>query len=82
MLFWRRDGLVAADEFGAAGTVGDRYELTPGRYVGAADAEDDGKLFEGKMKRLTVTLEEQFAESVRLELAIRANSKGLSSRED
>jgi hypothetical protein len=42
MLFWRRDGLVAADEFGAAGTVGDRYVLTPGRYAGAADTDIKG----------------------------------------
>ena len=29
------------------------YVLTPGRYVGAADVEDDGEPFEQKMKRLT-----------------------------
>ena len=43
------------------------YVLTPGRYVGAADVEDDGEPFEQKMKRLTATLEEQFAESAKLE---------------
>ena len=48
------------------------YVLTPGRYVGAADVEDDGEPFEQKMKRLTATLEEQFAESAKLEKAIRA----------
>jgi len=46
------------------------YVLTPGRYVGAAESEDDGEPFEQKMKRLTSTLEEQFAESARLENAI------------
>ena len=54
------------------------YVLTPGRYVGAADVEDDGEPFEQKMKRLTATLEEQFAESAKLEKAIRQNLKSLS----
>jgi type I restriction enzyme M protein len=54
------------------------YVLTPGRYVGAADVEDDGEQFEQKMKRLSATLEEQFAESVKLEKAIRQNLSSLS----
>jgi len=49
------------------------YVLTPGRYVGAALADDDGEPFDEKMKRLTTELREQFAESVRLEEEIRAN---------
>jgi len=53
------------------------FVLTPGRYVGAEEAEDDGEPFEQKMKRLTATLEEQFAESAKLEKAIRGNLKGL-----
>jgi type I restriction enzyme M protein len=53
------------------------HVLTPGRFVGAAEVEDDGEPFEQKMKRLTATLEEQFAESAKLENAIRANLKGL-----
>ena len=32
------------------------YVLTPGRYVGAAEAEDDGEPFEEKMERLTTLL--------------------------
>ena len=47
--------------------------LTPGRYVGAEAAEDDGEPFEEKMKRLTARLEEQFGESAKLEKAIRKN---------
>ncbi len=54
------------------------YVLTPGRYVGAADMEDDGEPFEQKMKRLTATLEEQFAESAKLEKTIRKNLVTLS----
>jgi type I restriction enzyme M protein len=51
------------------------YVLTPGRYVGAEAAEDDGEPFEEKMQRLTAKLEEQFRESERLEAEIRANLK-------
>jgi type I restriction enzyme M protein len=49
------------------------YVLTPGRYVGAAAQEADGEPFEEKMARLTARLNEQFAESARLEAAIREN---------
>jgi type I restriction enzyme M protein len=53
------------------------YVLTPGRYVGAEEVEDDDEPFEEKMKRLSAKLEEQFAESAKLEKAIRKNNKGL-----
>jgi hypothetical protein len=53
------------------------FILTPGRYVGAEQQQDDGEPFEEKMKRLTATLREQFQESAKLEKAIRANLKGL-----
>jgi type I restriction enzyme M protein len=49
------------------------YVLTPGWYVGAAEVEDDGEPFEDKMARLTAALREQFAESDRLEAAIKDN---------
>ncbi len=39
------------------------YVLTPGRYVGAEEVEDDDEPFDEKMKRLVATLDEQFAES-------------------
>jgi type I restriction enzyme M protein len=61
------------DEIRAHGHV-----LTPGRYVGAEEAEDDGEPYEQKMKRLTATLEEQFTESAKVEKAIRQNLKTLS----
>ena len=35
------------------------YVLTPGRYVGTAELEDDGEPFEEKMTRLTAELYEQ-----------------------
>ncbi|MGO8684477.1 MAG: N-6 DNA methylase, partial [Thermoleophilia bacterium] len=53
------------------------YVLTPGRYVGAVEAEDDGEPFDEKMKRLTAELAEQFAESAKLEEEIRANLASL-----
>jgi type I restriction enzyme M protein len=51
--------------------------LTPGRYVGAEEVEDDGEPFEKKMPRLVAELEGQLAESAKLEKAIRKNLKGL-----
>lgn len=56
------------------------FVLTPGRYVGAEIVEDDGELFDEKMKRLTTTLGEQFAESERLEKVIRETLAGLGFR--
>ncbi len=49
------------------------YVLTPGRYVGAEEVEDDDEPFEEKMKRLTGELANQFAESAKLEAAIKRN---------
>lgn len=43
------------------------YILTPGRYVGIAEQEEDGEPFKDKMERLTSELSELFAESHRLE---------------
>jgi type I restriction enzyme M protein len=53
------------------------YVLTPGRYVGAEEAETDGEPFDAKMKRLTATLGEQFAEGAKLEKEIRKNLASL-----
>jgi len=53
------------------------YVLTPGRYVGVAEAEDDGEPFAEKMARLTSQLKGQFAESSKLEKAIKKNLAGL-----
>ena len=47
------------------------YILTPGRYVGIAEQEDDGEPFEEKMDRLTSELSELFAKSHELEGEIR-----------
>ena len=53
------------------------HVLTPGRYVGAEEIEDDGDPFEEKMPRLVAELHAQFAESANLEKVIKANLKGL-----
>ena len=53
------------------------YVLTPGRYVGAAEIEDDGELFEEKMQQLTQTLFQQMAEAQKLDAVIKQNLKGL-----
>jgi type I restriction enzyme M protein len=53
------------------------HVLTPGRYVGAADVEEDDELFDDKMKRLVATLDGQFAESAKLERVIRFNLRVL-----
>ena len=53
------------------------HVLTPGRYVGAEEIEDDGELFEQKMKRLTGKLEEQCAASTKLDQAILNALRGI-----
>lgn len=47
------------------------YILTPGRYVGIADQEDDGEPFNEKMTRLTTELSGLFAQSHDLESEIK-----------
>ena len=43
------------------------YVLTPGRYVGAADADEDDEPFEERFKRLREELEEQFIRATELQ---------------
>jgi len=49
------------------------HVLTPGRYVGAADAEDDDTPFEERFATLQEKLEGQFAEADRLNVVIRSS---------
>ena len=51
------------------------FVLTPGRYVGAVEVEEDDETFEDKMKRLSTDLTEQFAKSHELEAKIKENLK-------
>ena len=49
------------------------YVLTPGRYVGVKEEEDDGVPFGEKMKKLTSELKQYFGESQKLEKEIEGN---------
>lgn len=53
------------------------YVLTPGRYVGTEEQEDDGIPFEEKMKTLTTELKVQFEESHKLEKEIKKNLEAI-----
>ncbi len=53
------------------------HVLTPGRYVGALEQEDDGEPFEEKMARLSAQWREQRAAATKLDAAIEANLKEL-----
>ncbi len=81
---WRGDGAGKYEDvagFCKSATTAEiaahQFVLTPGRYVGAEEVEDDGEPFDEKLKRLVATLEEQFAEGARLEKEIRKNLRGL-----
>jgi type I restriction enzyme M protein len=57
------------------------YVLTPGRYVGAAEIEDDGIPFETKMNELSQTLYSQMQQAQVLDKAIRQNLAMLGYKE-
>jgi type I restriction enzyme M protein len=54
--------------------------LTPGRYVGAEEVEDDGEPFEDKMNRLVAELKTQMDEGAKLDGLIWANLEDLGFR--
>ena len=53
------------------------YVLTPGRYVGTEEQEDDGIPFEEKMKTITTELKAQFEKSHKLEEEIKKNLEAI-----
>lgn len=53
------------------------HVLTPGRYVGAEEIEDDGVPFEAKMAELSAELYEQMTEAEKLDVAIKKNLEAL-----
>jgi type I restriction enzyme M protein len=63
---------VSLADIAAAG-----YPLTPGRYVGAAAAEDDGEPVDQKIARLTKDLLAAMDESARLETIVRRHVERL-----
>ena len=64
---------ASIDEIGAKHD----FVLTPGRYVGAADVDDDGEPIEEKLARLRNQLLVEFKEADRLEAIIRQRLEGL-----
>ncbi|AJE22041.1 Type I restriction-modification system, DNA-methyltransferase subunit M [Azotobacter chroococcum NCIMB 8003] len=87
---WRGEAL---DEGGAVGEYADvpgfcrsvtlaeiaghGHVLTPGRYVGAEEVEDDDEAFADKMQTLTARLGEQMARGAELDQLIRQKLGGL-----
>jgi len=53
------------------------HVLTPGRYVGAEEVEDDDEAFADKMQTLTAKLGEQMAKGAELDALIRQKLRGL-----
>ena len=82
---WRNEGGEYEDVKGycKATTLEDvqkhKYVLTPGRYVGIPEEEDDGIPFEVKMKALTAELKEQMEESQGLDVKIRESLASIGS---
>ena len=78
---FRKGGLEDEAGFCAAVDIEDiakqDYILTPGRYVGIKDEEDDGEPFEEKMERLTGELAKCFEESNRLQEQIKKNLEAI-----
>jgi type I restriction enzyme M protein len=75
---WRGEGAVAyADIAGYCRSVPlaeiaeHGHVLTPGRYVGAEEVEDDDEAFADKMQKLTEKLGEQMAKGAELDALIR-----------
>ena len=55
------------------GIEGQEFILTPGRYVGIEEQEDDGEPFDEKMRRLTSELSGMFERSIELQNEIKKN---------
>lgn len=77
-----REGKLEEEKgFCAAATLDDVAKqdniLTPGRYVGIADAEEDDEPFDDKMRRLTGELYKCFEESDRLQEEIKRNLEAI-----
>jgi type I restriction enzyme M protein len=53
------------------------HVLTPGRYVGAEEVEDDDEAFDDKMRKLTDKLGEQMAKGAELDALIRQKMSAL-----
>lgn len=78
---FRNNELEEEKGFSAVASIEDiaqqDFILTPGRYVGIAEAEDDGEPFEEKMARLTSEISKCFEESNRLQKQIKKNLEAI-----
>jgi len=80
---WRGEGGEYADVpgFSKSATIEEvrqhGHVLTPGRYVGAENGEDDDEPFDGKMARLLHALRKQQVEGQQLDEAIEAGLAGI-----
>jgi type I restriction enzyme M protein len=78
---WRNQdgGYEDVPGFSRAATIAEveanSFVLTPGRYVGTEEAEDDGIPFEEKIAGITDNLRQQFEQSIELQKRIRENLK-------
>ena len=68
-------GYAAVADIAKIGEHG--FVLTPGRYVGIEEQDDDDELFEEKMTRLTCELGDLFKKSHELEEEIKEKLKGI-----
>ncbi len=53
------------------------FVLTPGRYIDFKEEEDDGEVFEDKMKKLTSELKEQMNKASQMDTIIKENLKSI-----
>jgi type I restriction enzyme M protein len=80
---WRETGGHYKDEAGFSKSVSTKeiaaqgYVLTPGRYAGTAGNDEEVEPFADRMARLTVALQEQMAESAKVDERIRAALAGV-----
>lgn len=79
---WRQgDGYEDVPGFCRAASIEEirqhQHVLTPGRYVGAEDLEDDGEPFEEKMERLVASLRRQQSVAAQLDEKILSHLSGL-----
>ena len=80
---WRGEGGKYSDVLGLCKSASideirkHGHILTPGRYVGAEEEEEDTELFEEKMKRLTAELSKQMEEGKKLDEEIKKNLEGI-----
>lgn len=78
---WRKPAGAYADEKGFCNSVKlediekHNFVLSPGRYVGIPDEEDDGIPFVEKMKKLTEELSDQMKKEKKLDEQIKENLK-------